>query len=172
MPYKTKTWKLAVSGVFAAMIAIATLLAVPVAGGTGYIHAADSLIFLLAATAGGGYGALAAGLGSSLADLIKGYTIYALPSFFIKALMTVIAAAALGKPGKNGYSTGRLIFAFTLSSLFMQAGYFAFEFLMYGFAGLVPLLVNMIQSAAGIPLGIILYKLLHTKITPTGAEAL
>lgn len=59
----------------------------PVPFTNGYIHPGDSMVFLSGVLLGPIYGALAAGIGSALSDLIAGYTFWVIPTLIIKALM-------------------------------------------------------------------------------------
>ena len=48
-------------------------------GPFGYAHIGDSMIFLSVLMLGGKRGAAAGGLGAAVADIVSGYTIWALP---------------------------------------------------------------------------------------------
>jgi len=63
---------------------------VPVPFTNGYIHPGDSMVFLSGVLLGPIYGAIAAGIGSALSDLIAGYTFWIMPTLIIKALMGYI----------------------------------------------------------------------------------
>ena len=77
----------------AALTAAATIaIPVPLPGG-GYANAGDVLVLLSAFVLGPGLGAAAAGVGSALADLILGYTIYAPGTLIIKAADAAAAGA-------------------------------------------------------------------------------
>lgn len=56
----------------------------------GYVHLGDTMIFLSVMLLGKNKGALAAGLGSRLADVLGGYTAYAPRTLVIKFLMAYI----------------------------------------------------------------------------------
>lgn len=58
--------------------------------GNGYTHLGDAVIFLSLPLLGTKKSCLAAGIGAALADLIGGYTVWAVPSFFIKLIMVFI----------------------------------------------------------------------------------
>lgn len=83
-----KVKKIAVTGVFAAMIfALTFFVKVPVA--SGYVHFGDALIYLCAGFIGGPWALLAGAVGGLLADLIGGYVMYAPATAIIKALIAV-----------------------------------------------------------------------------------
>ena len=79
MTNREKTNKIILTGLMMAMIVVATIvIPIPVPFGTGYIHFGDAMIFLSVLILGWKYGAIAAGVGSALADLLVGYAIWAL----------------------------------------------------------------------------------------------
>ena len=59
-------------------------------GPFGYAHIGDSMIFLSVLMLGGKRGAAAGGLGAAVADIVSGYTIWALPTFICKAIMALL----------------------------------------------------------------------------------
>lgn len=116
----------------------------------GYIHAGDALVLLGAYVLGPLWGALAAALGSSLADLMAGYVQYFPGTFVIKAVMSLIAGALLLKFGEK-----RPVLTTVLAGLaaecVMILGYFAYEGLLLGYgwgaAGSIP--TNIVQGIFG-----------------------
>ena len=79
------------SGLMAALTFISTsILAFPVAFTNGYIHLGDGFVMSCGVILGKRNGALAAGIGSALADIYLGYASWALPTFIIKALMAYL----------------------------------------------------------------------------------
>ena len=141
--------KLTFSALFAALCCVGTLVIViplPV----GYFNAGDVFVLLSGWCLGPIYGVLAAGLGSALADVIGGFPVYALATFFIKALDALVAYYA--------YSALKTLikkpFARTLSAFFgeccMVLGYFLFEIVLYGIAPACgALLGNSLQGIFG-----------------------
>lgn len=62
------------SALFAALCCVATMIIrIPTIGTNGYVNIGDAIVLLSAWIIGGPYGALAAGIGSGLADLLAGY---------------------------------------------------------------------------------------------------
>lgn len=88
---KNKTKKLTFLGLMIALVFIATFsIRIPIPFTQGYIHAGDSMIFITAILFGWQFGALAGGIGSAIADLVAGYTIWIVPTLIIKAIMGAI----------------------------------------------------------------------------------
>ena len=147
---KEKARKVALAGVFAALVFVATELHVPTA--LGYIHLGDGVI-LYAGYAIGPAAFLAAAVGSALADLIAGYAVYIAPTFIIKGLMGALTGWALLK---HKGIVSRIV-AFVAAELIMLAGYFIFECFMYGVtAAKGAIIPNLIQAGGGIVIGFLL----------------
>ena len=90
-----QTLTLALSGMMAALVFVATyFFKLPVSITQGYIHLGDGFI-LLGASLLGWASVPAAAIGSALADLLGGYTLYILPTFVIKGLVAAVAVCAL-----------------------------------------------------------------------------
>lgn len=144
--------RLAASGLLAALILLLTFaVRIPIPATGGYVHPGDGAV-LYAGMLLGPYGFAAAGIGSALADLLGGYAIFALPTLVIKGGMGLLSGL-LARPG--AYARNAL--AFALAALWMAAGYFAVEWILFGFpAALVELLPNLLQGAAGVLFGLLL----------------
>lgn len=141
-------------------------VAVPLPIG-GYFNAGDIFVLLCGWLLGPWYGALAAGLGSALADLFLGYALYAPATFFVKGGVALIAWI--------GYTLfKKLIKKETLDFLpracgaiiaefFMVAGYFAFEALALGLGvgAAANLLGNTMQGLCGILGGVAVVSALY-----------
>ena len=92
----------------------------------GYAHLGDAVIFLIALLLPRRDAAMAAAIGSALADLLGGFPIWILPTLLIKAGMVFLVAPFVGR------SFFAILFGFLLSSLWMAAGYTAAGAVLYG----------------------------------------
>lgn len=63
---------------------------IKIPGPFGYMHIGDSMIFLAVLMLGGKRGAVAGGLGAAIADIVSGYTIWAVPTMICKAAMAIV----------------------------------------------------------------------------------
>jgi uncharacterized membrane protein len=63
----------------------------------GYTHLGDCMIFISVLILGEKKGGIAGGIGASLADLIGGYMIWIVPTFFIKFIMAFIMGLLIEK---------------------------------------------------------------------------
>lgn len=143
----TKLRKVAICGLMAAFVFVATQIRIPTA--IGYINLGDPVI-LISSFILGPIAFFPAALGSALSDLLAGYAQYIIPTFIIKGLMGGLAGALLRKESP---SVVRKILVGLLAEVIMIAGYFVFEALpfMYGPAAAAgSLLFNLIQGIAAV----------------------
>ena len=79
------------TAVFASIICAVTLtIKIPAFGSAGgYYHIGDAFIYLAGVCLFFPYAPIAGAIGASLADLLSGYAVYAVPTFIIKALMAL-----------------------------------------------------------------------------------
>lgn len=149
---------LAYGGMMAALVFVATyFFKLPVSITQGYIHLGDGFILLGAALLGRPAIAAAA-VGSMLADVLGGYTLYAIPTFLIKGLVAAVAVWVFAY-GRPGWLTVLLLIA---AELLMAAGYFVLEWLAlgYGWAVAVGALVpNLLQGMSGVIVAVVLLPL-------------
>ena len=78
--------KLVLAALLAALTAVATMIIRIPTPTQGYIHLGDGMVLICGILLGPGLGALAAGIGSMMADLIGGYMAWVPGTFAIKAL--------------------------------------------------------------------------------------
>ena len=155
----SKTQKIVISALMAALACVATMVIKIPSPLKGYMNLGDCIVLVAGWTLSPGYGFLAAGLGSTLADLFLGYAIYAPATFVIKGSMALIAFICFNLMNKRiGTFFARLIGGAS-AEIFMVIGYFVFEGCMYGFApSAVNIPVNAAQGVAGLIIGIVLIK--------------
>ena len=154
--------QIAFCALFAALCAVGTIvLVLPMP--YGYFNAGDIFVLLSGWCLGPIFGAISAGVGSALADIWSGYAVYAPATFFIKAFDALTAYfvwRAFKKVFKKSRELPRLLSAFA-GECVMAFGYFAFECILYGFAGAcVALPANALQGLFGTVLATLLVALL------------
>ena len=168
---------LAYGAMFAALVTVSTMIIkmpIPVTGG--YIHPGDGLV-LLSGICLGPVGALAAGVGSALADLLSGYVVYMPATLIIKGLSAWICAVMWRQLEEGLFGKGFPIFgkgssrkvgqalavllAGSAAEMWMVAGYFLFECLLYNpETASAAVLFNGIQGLFGVVIAIVLAPLL------------
>ena len=163
----SKIKKLTVSALLAALACVATMVIKIPSPLHGYINLGDCMVLLAGWILAPGYGFLAAGLGSALADLFSGYAMYAPATFLIKGAMALIAFACFKLMNKRFGRLPSQIIGAVLAEIVMVLGYYVFEGFMYGFIpSAVNIPANAVQGTAGLILGIILVKVFERlKIT-------
>jgi uncharacterized membrane protein len=158
---------------FAALCCLATMVIQVPAPLVGYLNLGDCVVLTGAFVLGPWYGALAAGLGSALADLFSGYVQYVPATFVIKGLVALVAGLVFWLLCKKMCIPGlpsRAI-AGLLGETIMVLGYFAYEALAlgYGVAALSGMPFNMLQAVLGVVTSTLLGTLL-LKIPGTGRK--
>lgn len=149
---------LAYGGMMAALVFVATyFFKLPVSITQGYIHLGDGFILLGAALLGRPAIAAAA-MGSMLADVLGGYTLYAIPTFLIKGLVAAVAVRvfAYGRPA------WLMVLLLMAAELLMAAGYFVVEWLVLGYGWAVAvgaLAPNLAQGMSGVIVAMVLLPL-------------
>jgi len=140
------------SAIMAALVCIATILIqIPNPPTRGYINIGDAMIFISALSFGTFVGGFAGAVGSSLADVLSGYALYAPFTFVIKGAEGTLAGLLT-----NRKSVSRDMLAVVVAGLEMILGYFLAEFylLQYGWAALTEVPGNVFQIVAGGVIGI------------------
>ena len=158
--------KLTLAGALAALTAVATLLIQIPSPTKGYINLGDTVVNLSAWILGPLYGGAAAGIGSALADLISGYTVYAPATLIIKAAMAVAAFYVYALLSKKQKSLPARIASALASEVVMVTGYAVFAGFLYGSvsSALLSIPENLVQGAVGAAASVTLYELLRKQV--------
>lgn len=165
------TRKLVLCALFIALVFIITyLVKFPIGIGGAYINAGDAFIYTAGVAMSGPWAALAAGVGSMLADLLvgSGAAIYAPGTLVIKAAMGLIVGLALY--GRKA-SVLRYIVFMVISSLVMVIGYGIYEFILFKEFAKINFYFNLIQAAGGVVLGVPLALLVRRILPQAWLEA-
>ncbi len=136
-----KTKKITLSGIFAALIFLATAYLLHIPTGTGYVHLGDTFIFLAACILPLHYAMMAAVIGAGLADLVSGAVIWIIPTIIIKPLMVLI----FFKKQKNIINKRNIIVAI-IACFIGIIGYLIAEIILF---------MDIRVAILGIPMGLI-----------------
>ena len=151
--------KIVLTALFAALVYVATsIIRYPTFGTQGYINIGDTIVLLSAWLIGGVYGALAAGIGSALADLLAQYVTYVPGTFIIKFLMALVAYLIFTAfKNTNINKVVAYIVSGVVAELIMVFGYFLYEstILGYGLAAAASIPSNAIQAGTCLVIGYI-----------------
>ena len=157
-----KTHRLALAGQLCGATLLLTLISLPLPSGYGYVNLGDGGVYLCATLLPGGLGALAAGVGAALADLILGWPIYAPVTLLVKGLTALLAGLALRKARKAALPLS------LLCCLLVPLGYFLYEsILLTAPVAAVNVLPNALQAMIGAGLGTLVGKPLQRYLLKT-----
>ena len=152
------------ASVLAAITTLATMvIKVPTFGTNGYVNIGDAAVLICAWLLGNPYGAIAAGIGSGLADLLSGYPAYIPGTVVIKFVMAFIAAAIYKGLKERLPKTIVYIISSIVAEALMITGYFLYEstVLGYGLAASASIVSNAVQGITCLILGNLLIRALE-----------
>lgn len=165
--------KTVLTALLAALTCVATMvIQIPVVATGGYLHFGDGLVLLCGWILGPWYGALAAGLGSALADILTGYMWYAPATFLIKAAVALVAAWLFSCMTKRKRALWLPCLVSSIpAELVMALGYFLYEAFILAWlmgnatsatvaAAVSTMPANLIQGLSGVAIGTLLMPLL------------
>lgn len=146
------------AAVLIAMTTVMTMVVhIPTPSTNGYLNLGDMVVFIAAMMLGKKGGLVVGGLGSSLADLLLGYTHYVPITLVVKGLEGFIAGAILETNIGKKYP----LLATFIGGIWMALGYYTAETFMYGAkAALVGIPGNLMQGLFGAVTAVLLYKAL------------
>lgn len=150
---------LTITALMAALVFAGTYyLKIPIPAMGGYIHLGDSMIFLTVCIIGKKEGAAAGAIGAALADLIGGYAIWMVPTFFIKAIMALIMGVLAERSHKTyGWIAGCLV-----SCVFQVVAYsVATAFLFDKASAFAMITGNTVQSLGGFLAALAVFTVMH-----------
>jgi uncharacterized membrane protein len=150
---KGTTLKIALAGIMAALVAVATLLfVVPIPATSGYFNLGETLIYIAALLLGPLVGATA-GAGATIADILVAAQ-FAPGTFTIKAIEGFLVGFLNRKLNKNTRSiTLSATVAIVIGGFEMVLGYFLYEQLVLGYPfalALVEVPFNIVQMLIGL----------------------
>ena len=155
----SKTKKIVIAALMTSLTCVATMIIKIPSPLKGYLNLGDCVVLVAGWMLAPGYGFMAAGLGSALADLLSGYVLYAPATFVIKGVMALIAFVCFRLMHKRLGKLPACLIGGALAEIFMVLGYLVFEGFVYGFGpSLVNVLPNCVQGIAGLTIGSLLFK--------------
>lgn len=161
-----KTKLIVLNGLMIALVCIATMvIQIPIPMTEGYVNVGDSIIFITSILFGPIPGMVAGGLGSALADILTGYSHWALFTLLIKGFEGYIVGIVV----KKNTSLIKNVFATLSGIIIMVSGYLiAGTFLQGSFIvslGSVPsnIMQGIVSMIIGIPLASYLLTIKYVK---------
>lgn len=134
-------------GILIALTVIMTIvIMIPIVGGNGYVNLGDMVIFISAFLLLPKSAFLVGGIGSFLADMFLGYSLYAPASFIIKGLEGFIAGSLI----RSKFGSKYPMISTIIAGIWMALGYYIFEMFLYGGkAALLSVPANLLQGLVG-----------------------
>jgi uncharacterized membrane protein len=150
---------LVLSALLIAMVFIATRfinVRLPISINGGLIHFGTPMLFISAIVFGRGKGAAAGAFGMGLFDILSGWIAWAPFTFVIRGVMGYIVGTIAYGNKRGGKSVPWNIFAMLLSGIWMIAGYYLTEVILYNnwMAPVTSIPGNVIQLVLGGIIGI------------------
>jgi uncharacterized membrane protein len=165
--YPADTLTISMIGIFAALICVLTMIiAVPIPATQGFINIGDAGVMITGLLFGPIIGGIAGGIGSALADIFLGYTIYAPATLIIKGLEGFIVGL-IANPKKNYKKLNyRDILAVLIGGSIMVLGYLLYEIVIFGFpAAIYEFVFNtIVQFGVSVIIAIIFAKTVRRSI--------
>lgn len=128
--------RISLLALFCALVVIATIIIrLPIPATGGYFNLGDTIIFIASVLLGPVFALIAGGVGSALADVIGGFAQYAPWTLVIKGIEGLVAGLLIRAFRADPKTVpGALVAfgAFVIAGLWMTAGYFGAEYVMYG----------------------------------------
>lgn len=120
-------------GIFTALTCVITMLiAFPIPATQGFINIGDAVVMITGLLFGPIIGSVSGGVGSALADLFLGYTIYSPATLIIKGLEGLFVGV-ISNPRKNYAKFNyRDIVGIVIGGITMVFGYFIYESIIFG----------------------------------------
>ena len=120
-------------GIFAALICVLTMIiSIPVPATQGFINIGDAGVMISGLLFGPIVGGLSGGIGSALADIFLGYTIYAPGTLIIKGLEGFVVGLIANPKRYYKKLNYRDILAVVVGGAIMAFGYFFYEIILFG----------------------------------------
>ena len=155
--------KMVLTAMMMCMVIVMTMvIRVPVPATQGYVHLGDCMIFFSVLLLGWKWGAVAAGVGSAMADMFAGYVQYIPVTFVVKGLMAVVMGLFIDFALKQGYEGMKFkimeVVSMVIAGFFMVFGYYIAEGFMLGnfVAPLASVPMNIVQFVTGIVLATVM----------------
>lgn len=171
LPKISPVRELTLMGLLVALVFVMTYyiqIKLPIAVNGGLIHLGNVALFTVALVLGKKRGAVAGAFGMGLFDLLSGWVAWAPYTFVIRGVMGFIIGGISGMNGKNGKNVANNAAAIIAGSVWMIAGYYAAEGIMFGnwVAPMTSIPGNLIQLGIGtvvaIPLSSMLMRIQST----------
>ncbi|MBF8984667.1 ECF transporter S component [Lutibacter sp. B2] len=154
-----KTKDIAYSGILISLVFIATKflnIRLPISINGGLIHLGNTMLFIAAIVFGKKKGAVAGAFGMALFDIVSGWMAWAPGTFIVRGVMGYLVGSISWAKDRNGNHLGWNIIAIVVAGIWMIAGYYVTEGILYGnwIAPMTSIPGNIIQIVVGAIIGL------------------
>lgn len=162
---KFTTRDMVVTALLTALVFVSTFfihIQLPIMASGGLVHLGNVMLFAIAIVFGKQKGAIAGAVGMALFDLSSGWAVWAPFTFIIRGVMGYMIGAIAWSKGRDGNSFVINLFAIVLSAIWMIAGYYVSEVILYGnwIAPMASIPGNITQLVIGAAVGLPFAKVL------------
>lgn len=150
--YLFNVLSISIIAIFSALVCILTMIiSVPIPATQGFINIGDSGVMISGLLFGPIIGGFSGGIGSALADIFLGYTIYAPGTLVIKGLEGFVVGLIANPKRYYKKLNYRDILAVVVGGAIMAFGYFFYEIILFGIqAAIYEIILNgIIQFGLG-----------------------
>lgn len=156
---RIKTKDLVEAALLTALVFVSTAfinIRLPILSSGGLVHLGNVMLFTSALLFGKKKGAIAGALGMGLFDLTSGWALWAPFTFIIRGAMGYIIGSIAYSKNRNGKNLIINAVAIVVSGIFMIAGYYIAEIILYGnfLAPVASIPGNITQLVVGLIIGL------------------
>jgi uncharacterized membrane protein len=162
---KFKTKDMVQTALLTALVFVATAfinVRLPIIASGGLVHLGTVMLFIAAIVFGKEKGAVAGAVGMAIFDLSSGWALWSPFTFVIRGIMGYMIGTIAWSKNREGNNIGINIFAGILSGIWMIAGYYITEVILYGnwISPVASIPGNVTQIALGLIIGIPIAKII------------
>ncbi|OVE65294.1 ECF transporter S component [Clostridium diolis] len=163
---KFKTKDMVETALLTALVFVATAfinIRLPMLATGGLVHLGTVMLFVTAIVFGKEKGAIAAAVGMAIFDLSSGWALWAPFTFIVRGIMGYMVGAIAWSRNEEGNSIVLNLLAIVLSGIWMIAGYYITEGILYGnwASPVASIPGNVTQIVIGLLLGLPIAKVLR-----------
>ena len=163
--HRFKTTDLVETALLTALVFVSTAfinIKLPILSSGGLVHLGNVMLFTSALLFGKKKGAIAGALGMGLFDLTSGWALWAPFTFVIRGVMGYIIGSIAYSKNRNGENFIINAIAIVVSGLWMIAGYYITEIILYGnwISPVSSIPGNITQIVVGLVIGLPFSKIL------------
>ena len=147
------TRRIVASGMFIALVVVATFINIPYPGSVGgLMHLGTLVLYIIAIKYGKTYGALAGGIGMGIFDVLGGWMIWAPGTLVVRLIMGYVVGHVAQSEEGQGNNIYKNLMAIAAGAVVMLVGYYLYEaiFITSFSIAVASIVGNLAQIAVGL----------------------